>query len=64
MRGENIVAHLDGLGGTPVCRGKPDAHHCFMESDDSAHKNPEPDEFIQRLTSYLLLIRFSTVEPR
>jgi hypothetical protein len=22
MRGENFVAHLDGLGGTPV------AHHC------------------------------------
>jgi hypothetical protein len=20
MRGENLVAHLDGLGGTPVCR--------------------------------------------
>jgi hypothetical protein len=29
MRGENIVAHLDGLGGTPVCRGTPVAHHCF-----------------------------------
>jgi hypothetical protein len=24
MRGENFVAHLDGLGGTPV------AHHCFI----------------------------------
>jgi hypothetical protein len=23
MRGENFVAHLDGLGGTPVCRGTP-----------------------------------------
>jgi hypothetical protein len=23
MRGENFVAHLDGLGGTPLCRGTP-----------------------------------------
>jgi hypothetical protein len=29
MRGENFVAHLDGLGGTLVCRGIPAAHHCF-----------------------------------
>jgi hypothetical protein len=29
MRGENFVAHLDDLGGTPVCRGTPVAHHCF-----------------------------------
>jgi hypothetical protein len=29
MRGENFVVHLDGLGGTPVCRGAPVAHHCF-----------------------------------
>jgi hypothetical protein len=28
MRGENFVAHLDGLGGTLVCRGTPVAHHC------------------------------------
>jgi hypothetical protein len=28
MRGENFVAHLDGLGGTPVCRGTPVAYHC------------------------------------
>jgi hypothetical protein len=28
MRGENFVAHLDGLGGTSVCRGIPVAHHC------------------------------------
>jgi hypothetical protein len=27
MRGENFVAHLDGLGGTPVCRGTSVAHH-------------------------------------
>jgi hypothetical protein len=27
-RGENFVAHLDGLGDTPVCRGTPVAHHC------------------------------------
>jgi hypothetical protein len=26
MRGEKFVAHLDGLGGTPV------AHHCSIES--------------------------------
>jgi hypothetical protein len=29
MRGENFVAHLDGLGGTPVCRGTPVAHLLF-----------------------------------
>jgi hypothetical protein len=28
MRGENFVAHLDGLGGTLVCRRTPVAHHC------------------------------------
>jgi hypothetical protein len=28
MRGEDFVAHLDALGGTPVCRGTPVAHHC------------------------------------
>jgi hypothetical protein len=27
MRSENFVAHLDGMGGTPVCRGTPVAHH-------------------------------------
>jgi hypothetical protein len=27
IRGENFLAHLDGLGGTPVCRGTPVAHH-------------------------------------
>jgi hypothetical protein len=27
MRGETFVAHLDGLGDTPVCRGTPVAHH-------------------------------------
>jgi hypothetical protein len=31
MRGENFVAYLDSLGGTPVCRGTPVAHHCSME---------------------------------
>jgi hypothetical protein len=30
MRGENFVAHLNGLGGTLVCRGAPVAHHCFI----------------------------------
>jgi hypothetical protein len=30
MRGENVVAHLDGLGGTPVCRGTLVAHHCSI----------------------------------
>jgi hypothetical protein len=29
MIGENFVAHLDGLGGTPVCRGTPVAHHWY-----------------------------------
>jgi hypothetical protein len=29
MRGENFMAHLDGLGGTPVYRGTPVAHHCY-----------------------------------
>jgi hypothetical protein len=33
MRGDNFVAHLDGLGGTAVCHGTPVAHHCFKESD-------------------------------
>jgi hypothetical protein len=32
MRGENFVAHLDGLGGTQVCRGTPGAHHCSMRT--------------------------------
>jgi hypothetical protein len=32
MRDENFVAHLDGLGGTPVCRGTPVAHHCVIVS--------------------------------
>jgi hypothetical protein len=27
MRAENFVAQLDGLGGTPVCRGTLVAHH-------------------------------------
>jgi hypothetical protein len=27
-RGENFVAHIDGLGGTLVCRRTPVAHHC------------------------------------
>jgi hypothetical protein len=27
MRGENFVAHLHGLGGTPVFRGTQVAHH-------------------------------------
>jgi hypothetical protein len=30
MRGEHFVAHLDGLGGRPVCRWTPVAHHCDM----------------------------------
>jgi hypothetical protein len=28
LRDENFVAHLDSLGGTPVCRGTPVTHHC------------------------------------
>jgi hypothetical protein len=28
MRGENFMAHLDDLGGTPVCRGTLIARHC------------------------------------
>jgi hypothetical protein len=31
MRGENFLAHLDGLGDTPVCRGTPVARHCSKE---------------------------------
>jgi hypothetical protein len=27
MRGEHFVAHLDGLGRTPVCRGTQVAYH-------------------------------------
>jgi hypothetical protein len=30
MSGEIFVEHLDGLGGTPVCRGTPVAHHWSM----------------------------------
>jgi hypothetical protein len=30
MRGENLVAYLDGLGGTSVCRGTPVAYHWFI----------------------------------
>jgi hypothetical protein len=30
MRGENFMAHLGGLGGTPVCRGTQIAHHCVI----------------------------------
>jgi hypothetical protein len=29
MSGENFVAHLDGLGGTPV------AHHCIILMNDT-----------------------------
>jgi hypothetical protein len=29
MRGENFMAHLDGLGSTPVCRGTSGAHHWY-----------------------------------
>jgi hypothetical protein len=31
MRGENFVAHLDGLGGTPVRRGTPVAYHWLTQ---------------------------------
>jgi hypothetical protein len=31
MRGENFLAHLDGLGGTPVCRVTPVAHDYLCE---------------------------------
>jgi hypothetical protein len=34
VRGENFVAHLDDLGGTPVCRETPVAHHWFIERHD------------------------------
>jgi hypothetical protein len=48
MRGENFVAHLDGLGGTPVCRGTPVAHHCFREisltGSVSILKDDQPSE--------------------
>jgi hypothetical protein len=32
MRGENFVAHLDGLGGTPV------AHHCSIAQETTLGK--------------------------
>jgi hypothetical protein len=38
MRGENFVAHLDGLGGTPMCRGTPVAHHCSTILVNSAEQ--------------------------
>jgi hypothetical protein len=37
MRGENFVAHLDGLGGTPMCRGTPVAHHCSIPVTSSQY---------------------------
>jgi hypothetical protein len=30
MRGENFMAHVDGLSSTPVSRGTPVAHHCSI----------------------------------
>jgi hypothetical protein len=42
MRGENFVANLDVLGGTPVCRGTPVAHHWCRELDiDSPSKEKD-----------------------
>jgi hypothetical protein len=38
MRGENFVAHLDGLGGIPVCRGTPVAHHCDKQMNQKRKK--------------------------
>jgi hypothetical protein len=35
VRSENFVAHLDGLGGTPVCRGTPVAHHCSRAENEN-----------------------------
>jgi hypothetical protein len=35
MTGENFVPHLEGLGGTPVCRGSAVAHHFHRHSDRS-----------------------------
>jgi hypothetical protein len=32
MRGENFVAHLDGLSSTPVCPGTPVAHRWYGET--------------------------------
>jgi hypothetical protein len=31
MRGENFVAHRDGLGGTPV------GHHCYIQTGKLPH---------------------------
>jgi hypothetical protein len=36
MTGENFVAHLDGLGGKPVCRGTQVVHHRFILSDEAS----------------------------
>jgi hypothetical protein len=38
MRGENFLAHLDGLGGTAVYRGKPVAHHWSSETEKNRKK--------------------------
>jgi hypothetical protein len=35
MRDENFVAHLDGLGGTPVCRRTLVAHQWPRGTEDS-----------------------------
>jgi hypothetical protein len=53
MRGENFGAHLDGLGGTPVCRGTLVAHHCSTETEDSFLCSQEP---ATSLCLYMLIL--------
>jgi hypothetical protein len=40
MTGEKFVAHREGLGGTPVCRGTPVAHHCSRELFEKHNDTP------------------------
>jgi hypothetical protein len=41
MRGENFVANLDGLGGTPVCCGTPVAHHWLRQQKPNKKSDKE-----------------------
>jgi hypothetical protein len=54
MRGENFVAHLDGLGVTPVCRGIPVAHHCPRKTEENSGKTSEFAACFWRLSNISL----------
>jgi hypothetical protein len=39
------VAHLDGLGDTPVCCGTPVAHHCIISLKTASVQQPVVDSY-------------------